>query len=442
MKFANAVAQAAVLALGLGLAVEGSPHSNPHSKPEPKSRVDPYSRTDACKPHHPFRPLPPSHPRKRTCHVPCHGDGRDDAENVLAALKECNNGGKVVFDADKEYTIGTALDMTFLKHIDLEILGTVTFTNDTDYWQAHSFKHVYQNATTFFNLGGEDVNIYGDGELNGNGQVWYDLYAENNLILRPILFGVIGLHGGTIGPLKLRYSPQWYHFVANSSDVLFQGIDISGFSTSKNVAKNTDGWILLSTTATASNCVSFKPNTTEVLVQNLHCNGSHGISVGSLGQYKGEVDIVKNVLVYNISMFNASDGARIKVWPGVSSAMSADLQGGGGLGSVQNITYDTMTIENVDWAIEVTQCYGQSNMTLCNEYPSNLTISDVHFTNFKGVTSGARSPDVGTIVCSSPDVCSDIYASDIHVTSPTGTDEFVCTNVDDSLLEVNCVASS
>jgi galacturan 1,4-alpha-galacturonidase len=53
-------------------------------------------------------------------------------------------------------------------------------------------------------------------------------------------------------------------------------------------------------------CVSFKPNSTDILVQNLHCNGSHGISVGSLGQYEGEVDIVQNVLVYNVSMFNAS----------------------------------------------------------------------------------------------------------------------------------------
>lgn len=53
-------------------------------------------------------------------------------------------------------------------------------------------------------------------------------------------------------------------------------------------------------------CVSFKPNSTEILVQNLHCNGSHGISVGSLGQYKGEIDIVENVLVFNVSMFNAS----------------------------------------------------------------------------------------------------------------------------------------
>ena len=55
-----------------------------------------------------------------------------------------------------------------------------------------------------------------------------------------------------------------------------------------------------------TDCVSFKPNSTEILVQNLYCNGSHGISVGSLGQYIGEVDIVKNVLVYNISMYNAS----------------------------------------------------------------------------------------------------------------------------------------
>jgi galacturan 1,4-alpha-galacturonidase len=49
--------------------------------------------------------------------------------------------------------------------------------------------------------------------------------------------------------------------------------------------------------------------------------------------------------------------------------MSEDLQGGGGLGSVKNITYNQMYIENVDWAIEVTQCYGQKNLTLCNQYP-------------------------------------------------------------------------
>lgn len=53
-------------------------------------------------------------------------------------------------------------------------------------------------------------------------------------------------------------------------------------------------------------CVSFKPNSTFVLVQNLFCNGSHGISVGSLGQYVGEFDIVSDVYVYNVSLLDTS----------------------------------------------------------------------------------------------------------------------------------------
>lgn len=40
----------------------------------------------------------------------------------------------------------------------------------------------------------------------------------------------------------------------------------------------------------------------------MYCNGSHGISVGSLGQYVGEYDIVENVYVFNASMHNTSVG--------------------------------------------------------------------------------------------------------------------------------------
>lgn len=36
------------------------------------------------------------------------------------------------------------------------------------------------------------------------------------------------------------------------------------------------------------------------------CNGSHGISVGSLGQYVGEYDIVENIYVFNTSLHNAT----------------------------------------------------------------------------------------------------------------------------------------
>ncbi|KFX96561.1 hypothetical protein V490_03281 [Pseudogymnoascus sp. VKM F-3557] len=400
-----------------------------------------------CHPHQPHVPPPSPPARHRVCYVKSHGDGKtDDTPYIMKALHDCNNGGHVVFREGVQYFIGTAMDLTFLNHIDLDIQGKWLFSNDTDYWQANSFPFVFQNVTSFFKLGGNDVNIYGGGTIDGNGQAWYDLYTKDIYTLRPVLFGIDGLKNSILSDLVLRYSPQYYHFVANSTNVIFDNINIAGGSNSANTAKNTDGWdTYRSTDITIQNsyivngddCVAFKPNSTNILIQNLVCTGSHGISVGSLGQYVGQFDIVENVHVYNISMTNASDGARIKVWPNTASALSGDLQGGGGSGRVNNITYDTMYINNVDYAIEVDQCYGQKNLTLCLEYPSPLTITDIVFKNFIGTTSTKYQPQIGTFACSSSTVCNNIAASDINVVSPGGKNEAYCLNVDATTLDVS-----
>lgn len=124
----------------------------------------------------------------------------------------------------------------------VDIQGKWLFSNDTDYWQANSFPFVFQNVTSFFKLGGNDVNIYGGGTIDGNGQAWYDLYAKDIYTLRPVLFGIDGLKNSILSDLVLRYSPQYYHFVANSTNVIFDNINIAGGSNSANTAKNTDGW--------------------------------------------------------------------------------------------------------------------------------------------------------------------------------------------------------
>lgn len=77
--------------------------------------------------------------------------GGDDSEAFLAALQECNNGGKVVLDSN--YTIGSVLDLTFLDSIDIAISGKVTFTDDIDYWVDNYWKYDFQNSTSFFKLG-------------------------------------------------------------------------------------------------------------------------------------------------------------------------------------------------------------------------------------------------------------------------------------------------
>lgn len=103
-------------------------------------------------------------------------------------------------------------------------------------------------------------------------------------------------------------------------------------------------------------------------------------------------------------MTNASDFARIKVWPGVQTSFQTLLNGGGGLGRVRNVTYDTLHSNNNDRAITITQCYGQKNQTLCEEFPANLTISDVTIKHMTGTTSELDDPEAGTLVCSAPDV--------------------------------------
>lgn len=227
--------------------------------------------------------------------------------------------------------------------------------------------------------------------------------------------------------------------IANATDVIISNMDLVAASTGGVKIANSDGWdtyrsnrivIQDSVIVNTDDCVSFKPNSTNVVVQNLDCTGSHGISVGSLGQYKGETDIVENLYIYNISMADASDAARIKVWPGVETAFQDLLNGGGGLGRVRNVTYDTFYHDNNDRAITITQCYGQKNQSICNEFPvclavflinfvltlsdlqltntqANLTISDITMKNFWGTVSDKYDPEAGTLVCSAADVSSE-----------------------------------
>lgn len=76
--------------------------------------------TISCKPKTPTKPLPSHPPRTKTCTVASHNDGtKDDSSYILSALHSCNNGGHVVFKSGLKYLIGTALDLTFLKHIDI-----------------------------------------------------------------------------------------------------------------------------------------------------------------------------------------------------------------------------------------------------------------------------------------------------------------------------------
>ncbi|KAI0487635.1 polygalacturonase [Xylaria cf. heliscus] len=401
-------------------------------------------------PHNSGRLKPYSPPRTKTCSVTALGGGEDDALQILDAFHDCNNGGTVVLDGD--YTIATALDLTFLDSVDVALSGSITFKPDIDYWVANSFKYAFQSSTTFWKIGGRDVNIYGGGVgvIDGSGQPWWDGFASNSSLLRPIALVIDGLQGGSMTGIRMINPPNWFNLIANSSDIIISDMVLTAKSSNSHPVKNSDGWdtyrsdhvvIQNSVIDNTDDCVSFKPNSTNIVVQGLKCNGSHGISVGSLGQYVEQYDIVENVYIYNNTMSNASDTARIKVWPGVHSDFEPILSGGGGSGYVRNITYERYESINNDWAIQVNQCYGQSNKTLCELYPSNMTISEIYFIDMWGTTSSKYDPKVGTLVCSSPEQCYDFHAKNVSITSPKGNSQWICSNFDTSDLEgFDCIS--
>jgi len=317
------------------------------------------------------------------------------------------------------------MNMTGLHDKHIELQGTLRFNPDIPYWSGNGFSFPFQTQITFWILGGKNIVLTGGGTLDGAGQAWYDAFASNSSLLRPITMTIFQATNVLVKNIKMINSPEWFNLVNEGKNVTFENIDINAVSTSVHGPSNTDGWdIYRSDQVTIKNsvinngddCVSFKPNSTNILVSNLNCNGSHGISVGSLGQFAGMFDIVENVTSTNIKMSNAQNGARIKCWAGPNV----------GSGIVKNVTFENFSELNVDNPVVIDQCY-MTNATACAQFPSNTFIQDVLFTDITGTSSG---PLVASLACSPDGRCSNIEVENFNLSAPTGPPKFTCQNVD------------
>ncbi|KAI0370532.1 pectin lyase-like protein [Pilatotrama ljubarskyi] len=395
-----------------------------------------------------------AHNTRKTCKVPAIGGGEDDGPAINAAFKKCSSNSKIVLDM--YYVVDTLLLTEGLDNVEIELSGTVQYTPDIARWSPQSLYLTYQNATTYWFLSGNNIHMYGGGTIDGNGQVWWDTLnnthnagtagGSSTTFARPIPLTVGNASNVVIENIREISSPFWNNFVYQSTNVTYKHINIRAVSYSSSPTANSDGWdIYRSSHVTISDsvvnndddCVSFKPNSTNIVVSNMWCNGSHGISVGSLGQYAGETDIVANVYVSNITMLNAQNGARIKVFGGNPSPNSTV---GGGTGYVKNITFKDFHVENVENPILINQCYS-TPANVCAQYPSNLSISDVHYINVHGTSAGTQGGVVVDLECSQ--TCQDITAKKTHLTSPNGTTTYVCRNIASTAqLDFNCSAPS
>jgi len=112
------------------------------------------------------------------CVVEPAANGSDSAPAVIDAFQRCghNNAserGTVVFK-NETYTIATVMNTTGLSNVDIDLRGTLSWDNsDIPYWLNHSLPVGYQNQSSAWLFGGDNLRWdgYGYGTLDGNGQV-------------------------------------------------------------------------------------------------------------------------------------------------------------------------------------------------------------------------------------------------------------------------------
>ncbi|KAJ7593776.1 glycoside hydrolase family 28 protein [Mycena floridula] len=343
--------------------------------------------------------------------------GGDDAPQFLKAVKAC---ATVTIPTSTTLTIATRLNTTGLhdKHLDLK--GTIRFVPDFPYWTGNAFTFPFQNTSTYWILGGKNLLLDGGGTIDGAGQGWWDQIPLNATIQRPVTMTLYQAKNVVVKNIRMINSPNWFNFVNEGQNVLFDNITINAASTSTEGAKNTDGWdtyrsdnVVISNSIinNGDDCVSFKPNSTNILVSNLKCTGSQ-----SLGQYAGQFDIVENVTAIDIVMTNAGNGARMKAWAGA----------GVGSGRVSNILFSNFLVNNVDSPITIDQCYS-TNATACAANPSNTYFDNIWFTNITGTASGAT---VAALKCSPDGRCGRVNVNDLHLLPGAGFNAtYICQNI-------------
>ncbi|GJC82661.1 putative exopolygalacturonase B [Colletotrichum liriopes] len=416
---------------------------------------------------HPY--TPPSHGcGRKTIQIRASRNATDDvSEDFKKGLEDANNGGTLYLPKGKTFVIAKALDLTFLNDVHVRLEGEIKFTDDVKYWQP--LLTVCSVLMDFAGKwGGKDIKIYGDGVINGQGQRWWNEFNAgigsilvrvfhdpimvvvltvkqnpDNKYLRPILFYVENTTNLEVEGIHMKDAPCWTNFIVGSSNIEYRDVIATAITNNGSIIpKNTDFFDSLDVQDVKiervwvnidDDCFSPKSNNTNLYVNTMYCNGTHGQSIGSLGQYPGEMSFVKDVHVENVWMLNGDySGARIKTWAGPNV----------GYGFVDNITYKNFWVARMDYGVILDSCYFNINETTCEQYPSGMNVSNVLFENFTGYTSGIYGNAVAKLTCSTnPDaVCHNIKFKNFNVTSPCGGEPVIICDGIDGGIDAPCVS--
>lgn len=173
--------------------------------------------------------------KEKVCVVEPCADGGDSAPAIIQAFQECghNDGitthGTVLFK-NTTYNIQSVMNTTGLSHVNVDLQGTLLWDTNIPYWLNNSLPVGYQNQSSAWLFGGNDIHWdgHGYGTLNGNGEVWYEyINGTNNYPGRPHQITYTGVTDCVFENIRFVQSQMWTMTVIYAQNILLENIYVN-----------------------------------------------------------------------------------------------------------------------------------------------------------------------------------------------------------------------
>ncbi|KAJ5288155.1 hypothetical protein N7478_003841 [Penicillium angulare] len=381
--------------------------------------------------------------QRKTCVVQGGGtNATDDAPQILHAFKTCGQHGTVIFEP-KDYYVNSVMNVSWLKDVDIDIHGRLVWSTDIVYWLNNSMDVGYQNQSTAFIIGGDDVriNAFDVGTFDGNGDYWYQWIREqpntSNYPGRPHAVTFSHLTNSVIRGLRFLRSQMWTMSIIYSQDVLLDSIFVNNTG---NIAQssNTDGADTIRsshitfnnwTVYNGDDSIALKANSTDIKITNSKFFNGLGIAIGSIGQYKDQFETVERVTVDNINYDNTLHAFYVKTWTADQNGYPPN-GGGGGLGYLSDVKVRNLNATGLRGAaFSISQCTrfsGAPGVGNCTN--SEFQIKNVEIDRLFGTS---ESTQVTSLQCSAVAPCTNITVLEANLQLDNGTqaEQYLCGNV-------------
>ncbi|KAL3837660.1 hypothetical protein ACJIZ3_022251 [Penstemon smallii] len=351
-------------------------------------------------------------------------DGKTDSSNAFASVwkKACETQGGLVVVPFGTYFVSSA---TFQGPCNgktlLQIDGNIIASSDPSLNK--------ENWIQFYSLDGLDVS--GRGTFDGRGaSAWpyNNCDVSSNCNLPPVSIDITSVKNASFRGINSINSKGFHFNIVGSDNVVIKNVHITAPKDSPNtdgihIGKSNNIKIFNTHISTGDDCVSLGDGNTNINITRVWCGPGHGISIGSLGKYKGEED-VRGITVRNCSFDNTENGLRIKTW--APSTVST---------TVSDVTFEEIIANNVENPVIIDQYYCPHS-ACSHSGESTIGINGVKFINVKGTSATQVSVNIR---CSKAKHCTNIELSgfDLKLQGTGEPTTALCSNADAKIFGSN-----